>query len=204
MKSEISLSKWINSFIEKITQNTEYLDGLDTSIGDGDHGTNMNKGVKKLKSYIQLHVDSSNENIEKPKELFNIMSVLFLSNIEGASGPLYAVAFKNMAQKWDDEDVSLSQVVLAGIKGIKKIGHCEIKDKTMLDVWNGVYNQLENDNLTKEGIHKEVENTKDMLAKKGRASYFRDRSIGHIDPGAQSSGYFFEAMLESINNKHNS
>lgn len=201
MKADIKLDKWINSFIKKIMSNTEYLNGLDTAIGDGDHGDNIHTGVIKLNSYIQLHVESSDRNVENPKELFNIMSVLFLSNIEGASGPLYAAAFKNMAQSWDIDGISLSEIILSGIEGIKKIGHCEVGDKTMLDVWYGVYKLLKDNSLTKEGIQDQVKNTKDKLAKKGRASYFGERSIGHIDPGAQSSGYFFEAMVESVEDK---
>lgn len=201
MKSDINLNNWMASFIGKIISQTDYLNGLDTAIGDGDHGDNMRSGVLKLKSYIQMHMDSSDRNIENPKELLNIMSVLFLSNIDGASGPLYAAAFKNMAQIWDNEEVPLNEIILSGVEGIKKIGHCEVGDKTMLDVWHGVYELLTNESLTIEGIQKQVLNTKNTLAKKGRASYFGDRSIGHIDPGAQSSGYFFEAMVESVVNE---
>ena len=52
-------------------------------------------------------------------------------------------------------------------------------------------------NLTEDKIEKAVEATKDMIAKKGRASYLGERSKGHIDPGSQSSGYLFETMLET-------
>jgi len=201
MISDINLNKWMKNFINKITVNTNYLNGLDTAIGDGDHGDNMRNGVLKLQSYIKMQRESSDKETENAKDLFNIMSVLFLSNIDGASGPLYAAAFKNMADSWDNEEVSLSEILFSGINGIKRIGHCKVGDKTMLDVWHGVYNQLDNGTLTVNKIQEEVQNTKSMLAKKGRASYFGDRSIGHIDPGAQSSGYFFEAMVESVENK---
>lgn len=197
MKANINLKTCIDNFIDKILINYDYLNGLDTAIGDGDHGDNMKEGALKLKSYIEMHVESTESDIFDPKELFNIMSVLFLSNINGASGPLYAAAFKNMAQAWDEETL-LSSVIKSGSKGIKRIGHCEVGDKTMLDVWESVYELLENKDLKINDIQKLVENTKDKVAKKGRASYFGDRSIGHIDPGAQSSGYFFEAMLEAV------
>lgn len=200
MKSCINIHSWIDIFMQKILSKVDYLNGLDTAIGDGDHGDNMKKGVLKLDSYIEMYVNSSDEDFENPKDLFNIMSVLFLSNINGASGPLYAAAFKNMSQTWE-EKTSLNEIILSGLNGIKKIGHCEAGDKTMLDVWQGVYELLIDNSLTIEEIQKQVLNTKDKIAKKGRASYFGERSIGHIDPGAQSSGYFFEAMLESIENK---
>ncbi len=66
----------------------------------------------------------------------------------------------------------------------------------MVDVWVPVIEALESGNLTKETIQETVNQTKDMKATKGRASYLGERSIGHLDPGAVSSGYFFEAMLE--------
>lgn len=199
MKSNINLKVCIDRFIEKLLTNTDYLNGLDTAIGDGDHGDNMKDGALKLNSYIKMHIESSDNTIDDPKELFNIMSVVFLSNINGASGPLYAAAFKNMSQVWNDHS-ELKDVVKSGIEGIQRIGNCEVGDKTMLDVWDGVYKLLEKHELNIENVQELVEDTKDRIAKKGRASYFGDRSIGHIDPGAQSSGYFFEAMLEALKN----
>lgn len=198
MKTNINLNKWMDLFIEKILDHTVYLNGLDTAIGDGDHGDNMKNGVLKLESYIQMHLESSDRKIEDPKELLNIMSVLFLSNIEGASGPLYAAAFKNMAEIWENDGVPLNEIIQAGSEGIKRLGHAEVGEKTMLDVWCGVYELIENNMLTIDNVQKEVLFTKDKEAKKGRASYFGERSIGHIDPGAQSSGYFFEAMIEAL------
>src|SRR5699024_7203999 len=185
----------------KILAYKEYLNGLDTAIGDGDHGDNMEKGVLELNSYIQIHLESLEKNRNNPQELLNIMSIIFLSNISGASGPLYSTAFKNMSDCWKDEDTSLTDIILCGCEGIKRIGSCELGDKTMYDVWYGVYLLLKEGSLTTKNIKQQVLETKDKLAKKGRASYFGERSVGHIDPGAQSSGYFFEAMLESIEDK---
>lgn len=201
MGKNINVISWLENFVNKVLAFTDNLNGLDTAIGDGDHGDNMRKGVLELNTYIQTQLESLEKDSENPQELFNTMSSIFLRNIEGASGPLYAAAFKNMAECWDNEDSSLNDVILSGSEGIKRIGHCEVGDKTMFDVWRGVYDLLENKTLTTYKVQEQVLDTKDMLAKKGRASYFGDRSIGHIDPGAQSSGYFFEALIESIENK---
>lgn len=201
MGKNIDIIRWLESFVNKILAYKEYLNGLDTAIGDGDHGDNMEKGVLELNSYIQIHLESLEKNRNNPQELLNIMSIIFLSNISGASGPLYSTAFKNMSDCWKDEDTSLTDIILCGCEGIKRIGSCELGDKTMYDVWYGVYLLLKEGSLTTKNIQQQVLETKDKLAKKGRASYFGERSVGHIDPGAQSSGYFFEAMLESIEDK---
>lgn len=201
MEKNIDVIRWLESFVNKILAYKEYLNGLDTAIGDGDHGDNMEKGVLELNSYIQIHLESLEKNRNNPQELLNIMSIIFLSNISGASGPLYSAAFKNMSDCWEDENTSLNDIILCGCEGIKRIGSCELGDKTMYDVWYGVYLLLKEDSLTTKNIQQQVLETKDKLAKKGRASYFGERSVGHIDPGAQSSGYFFEAMLEAIEDK---
>jgi dihydroxyacetone kinase-like protein len=67
----------------------------------------------------------------------------------------------------------------------------------MVDEWAPVIEHVQNDSLTDEVITEILQKTKDMKATKGRASYLGDRSIGHIDPGAQSSAYLFEALLEA-------
>ena len=198
MEKTMNLDRWMTSFIQEIEDQTEYLNGLDTAIGDGDHGDNMNIGVTKLDEYIDMHVKSSKRTLEDPKELFNIMSVVFLSNIEGASGPLYAAAFKQMAEVWNNDDYSLSQIIEAGAEAIATLGEAEFGDKTMLDVWYKIPELIEEDRLTKEKIDRLVADTENRLAVWGRASYFGPRSIGHIDPGAQSSAYFFKAMIEAI------
>lgn len=201
MHKNIDVIRWLEIFVNKTLAYKEYLNGLDTAIGDGDHGDNMEKGVLELNIYIQTHLESLEKNRKNPQELLNIMSIIFLSNINGASGPLYSAAFKSMSDCWNNENFSLSDIVLCGCEGIKRVGNCELGDKTMYDVWYGVYHVLKEEELTVEKIEQQVLATKEKLAKKGRASYFGERSIGHIDPGAQSSGYFFEAMLESIEKK---
>lgn len=81
--------------------------------------------------------------------------------------------------------------------GIKKRGGAEPGDKTMVDVWSAVVPALAKGNLTNDLIQEAVESTKPMQAKKGRASYLGERSIGHLDPGSVSSGYLFTALLEA-------
>ena len=119
-----------------------------------------------------------------------------ISTVGGASGPLYGTAFLKMAKKSASTN-DIGELLDAALAGIEMRGGAKPGDKTMVDVWNTLVPEVKSGNLTEEKIKDAVEATKDMIAKKGRASYLGERSKGHIDPGSQSSGYLFEAMFET-------
>ena len=91
----------------------------------------------------------------------------------------------------------LAGVLEAGLEMIKKPGHAEAGEKTMVDVWHPVVEAVKQGQLTNDLIDQAVLSTKEVVATKGRASYVGERSIGHIDPGSYSSGLLFKALLES-------
>lgn len=97
------------------------------------------------------------------------------------------------SSKTDD----LSELLEAALAGIKKRGGATAGDKTMVDVWEKVLPTIKDGSISEDGIEEAVEATKDMQAKKGRASYLGERSIGHLDPGAVSSGYLFNSLLKA-------
>jgi dihydroxyacetone kinase-like protein len=97
-----------------------------------------------------------------------------------------------MAKQASKDEKDIAAILKAGIEGIQKRGRAVPCKKTMVDVWAPVIEALESGILTKETKQEAVNQTKDMKATKGRASYLGERSIGHLDPGAVSSGYFFE------------
>ncbi|MFZ2231102.1 MAG: DAK2 domain-containing protein, partial [Lactococcus raffinolactis] len=110
---------------------------------------------------------------------------------------LYGTAFMEMAKVAATSD-DLSSLLAAGLAGIIKRGGAQVGDKTMVDVWTPILAEIQKGSLTKIEIDEVVMATADLLAKKGRASYVGERSIGHIDPGSQSSGYLFESLLEVL------
>lgn len=120
-----------------------------------------------------------------------------ISKVGGASGPLYGTAFMEMAKTAATSD-QLSDLLSAGLAGIIKRGGAQVGDKTMVDVWTPIVTEIQKGSLTKIEIEEFVMATADLLAKKGRASYVGERSIGQIDPGCQSSGFLFESLLEVI------
>ena len=124
------------------------------------------------------------------------VSMALISKVGGASGPLYGSAFMGM-MKAEQAGQDLAGVLEAGLEMIKKRGHAEVGEKTMVDVWHPVVEAVKQGQLTNDVIDQAVLSTKEVVATKGRASYVGERSIGHIDPGSYSSGLLFKALLEA-------
>ncbi|MBD5069131.1 MAG: dihydroxyacetone kinase subunit L [Lactobacillus sp.] len=183
------LTTWMTLFAQKINDNKAYLSELDTPIGDGDHGNNMARGMNAV-------IESLND--KNPTDLttgLKLVAMALISKVGGAAGPLYGTAFLEMA-KASKDSADLAQLLTVALAGIKKRGGAKLGDKTMVDIWEVLTPEVADNSLTPEKIEQAVLNTKDLEAKKGRASYLGERSIGHLDPGAVSSGYLFSALLE--------
>ena len=184
-----NLTTWMSKFAEKVETNKQFLSDLDTPIGDGDHGFNMDRGMKAVEEKLAT----------KPADVtsgFKIIAMALISTVGGASGPLYGTAFLEMAKKSTTTN-DIGELLDAALAGIEMRGGAKPGDKTMVDVWNALVPDVKNGILTENRITEAVAATKDMIARKGRASYLGERSKGHVDPGSQSSGYLFEALLET-------
>ena len=184
---------------DEIIANKDYLTDLDRSIGDADHGVNMAKGFGFTKEALEADFDDY-------KTLFNKVATTLLSKVGGASGPLYGSFFMKFAASLKDVDEltreNLNQAFTSGVDGVKQRGKAEVGDKTMVDVLEPVANALNAGKSFDEVIkiaEESMEKTKDIKAKKGRASYVGERSIGHIDPGAASSYILVKETLGAIN-----
>lgn len=183
MKSR--LLNLVTIFEEKEDELTE----LDRAIGDGDHGVNMVRGFKALPDNLD---DSSMQS------LFKSTGMTLMSNIGGASGPLYGFSFVKMSQVVDDEINENNKVELLGAfsEAIAQRGKVELNEKTMYDVIERAHEAVKNgEKLNQEILQSYADATKDIEATKGRASYFKEDSIGFVDPGAQSSVYILNALI---------
>lgn len=181
--------RWMSLFHEKVQAQQAYLSDLDTPIGDGDHGGNMARGLQAVVAELER------QDFDSAADLFKMVAMQLLSKVGGASGPLYGSAFLGLSQNIEGQ--GLEQALAAGLDAIQKRGQAQLGDKTMVDVWIPVLAALQAGSLTAQQIADYVEATKDLQAKKGRASYVGQRSVGHVDPGSASSGLLFEAMLEA-------
>ena len=191
------IQEWLMKFTKEINENKSYLSDLDTPIGDGDHGNNMGRGVSAFEYAFKK------EEPTTISDTFKVLSMAMISKVGGASGPLYGSAFMNMMKATKDVDIinsqeQLGKIIEEGTNGIQARGKAEAEDKTMLDVWLPVTEALKNNQLTADVIENAKEHTKNLVAKKGRASYLGERAIGHIDPGAASSAILFQTLLDVI------
>lgn len=184
------VKSWLLKFTQKIKANTTYLNELDTSIGDGDHGSNMTKGSIAIEEALE-------KDFNTVAEVYKAVGFAIMTKVGGASGALYGSAFVEMsklAQNTDDLLVALE----GGRDMISKRGRSERNEKTMLDIWYYATEHLKANTLTSKGLNEELLRTKALEATKGRASYLGKRSLGHTDPGSQSSVYLFESLLEVL------
>ncbi|MDK7114440.1 dihydroxyacetone kinase subunit DhaL [Staphylococcus pettenkoferi] len=177
---------------ETFAEQEAHLTELDRAIGDGDHGVNMLRGFKALPDQID---DSS------MAQLFKSTGMTLMSQIGGASGPLYGFSFVKMAQVVDDDysKEQLPNVLEAFAEAVAQRGKVERGEKTMFDVIDRAREAVANgERVTLEVLQGYAQDTIDLEATKGRAAYFKEESIGHMDPGAQSSVYILNALIGEV------
>ncbi|API78683.1 dihydroxyacetone kinase subunit L [Staphylococcus argenteus] len=170
------------------------LTELDRAIGDGDHGVNMVRGFSSVKDKID---DSSMQALLKST------GMALMSNVGGASGPLYGFSFVKMASvsKDDMNHQDIITLIKTFAEAISARGKVNLNEKTMYDVVARAAEKLENgETLSLNQLQQLADNTKDMVATKGRAAYFGEESKWYIDPGAQSMVFVLNALIGDENN----
>ncbi len=204
MLDEEYFSKVFVRFAKYISENKEYLTELDSAIGDGDHGINMDKGCKNALEKIE------NLKLATPSEFFRTISMAILSSVGGASGPLYGTVFMKISAtlsgKTNVTIEDLEEALQNALNAIKVLGKAEVGDKTMIDVWEPVVNKFKESLVNKNSLSEDLiktakesmERTIPLVARRGRASYLGERSANHQDPGATSSYLFFKALFEDL------
>ncbi|APS33359.1 MULTISPECIES: dihydroxyacetone kinase subunit DhaL [Serratia] len=196
---------WLMRCGEVFSRERDFLTRLDTEIGDADHGLNMNRGFNKVVEKLPSVADKDIGFILKNT------GMTLLSSVGGASGPLFGTFFIRAAQaanaKQSLDLAELQQMMQEGVEGVVMRGKAEPGDKTMCDVWWPVVDSLgqsAQQNLSvaealqraADSAERAVESTITMQARKGRASYLGERSIGHQDPGATSVMLMMKTLAE--------
>ncbi len=196
---------WLMRCGEVFSRERDFLTQLDTEIGDADHGLNMNRGFNKVVEKLPSVADKDIGFILKNT------GMTLLSSVGGASGPLFGTFFIRAAQaanaKQSLDLAELHQMMQEGVEGVVMRGKAEPGDKTMCDVWWPVVaslGQSAQQNLSvaealqraADSAERAVESTITMQARKGRASYLGERSIGHQDPGATSVMLMMKTLAE--------
>lgn len=196
---------WIGELQQVYAANKQYLTDLDSAIGDADHGINMDRGFTAAKAELDKSA---------PAEINAVLKAVAMSLIRtvgGASGPLYGTFFMRAAGACAGKDTleAADMVAMfdAGVQGILHRGKAQLEDKTMVDAWlpalDAMNESLENGadvsailNKGTAAAEQGMKNTIPLQAKKGRASYLGERSIGHQDPGATSTHLMLQAAAK--------
>ena len=184
------------------------LSELDGAIGDGDHGTTMALGFQAVRSELS----KLNLNETDISTVLNTAATAFINAVGASTGPLYATGFRRAAQATagrNDLDLVTCAIIIEAIGvGIRERGHGQRGDKTMLDAWLPAAEAAQtavNENQSAGEFWNRIvsaatagaNTTRSMIAAKGRAARLRERSLGHIDPGAASTVIILQAMAAS-------
>ena len=205
---ELSATQTKEMFIfvgKKVIESKPLLTEVDSAIGDGDHGIGMSVGFKK-----------AIENLEKKEfttvnEVFKTIGMSMISSMGGASGIIFGTMFvggiKELADTESLDAKTLASIFESALKAIKARGKADLGDKTMIDAFQPAVESLKNfsgDDLLA-GLQAAtaqakvgVENSKEYIAKFGRAKALGERAIGHQDAGATSVAIIFESMTNWI------
>ena len=194
----------VSAVIKAILSDKDYLSQLDAKIGDGDHGLNMARGAMAAEEALEELDDAANV-----KEILQAVGDAVVMNVGGTAGPLYGAGILAAAEVVDEDSKlnaeTLEKVFGAVVAAIQRRGHADKGDKTMLDVLIPIHETFKAENTAgknfdtilteaRDAAKDGVEFTKTIPAKKGRASYFGDKSIGCEDPGAMSSFIIFRTL----------
>lgn len=207
MISGSKIKEILKSINKVLDENKLYLSELDAKIGDGDHGLNMNKGFKAVVQKIDTIPDDDIRNIIKGS------GMALVSNVGGASGPLYGTAFMKASIRVSGKgEISIEDFIKMleeALGGIKMRGKSTLGEKTMIDALEPAIEQGKialDKGLSSKEILFNIQNaayegmisTKNIIATKGRASYLGERSIGHQDAGATSMYLILKTIYEEI------
>lgn len=198
--------EWLQELGRVYNDQSSLLTELDAAIGDADHGSNMNRGFSAISDALP---ELREKNIHT---LLKDISMILIKTVGGSSGPLFGTFFLRMAHAIDQEDASINSGQLvamfaAGLAGVQERGKANPNDKTMIDTLFPAVEAMQNALDSGHSIpfilesgeaaaEKGMKSTITMLAKKGRASYLGERSVGHQDPGATSAYLMVKAAAD--------
>ncbi|QMU80716.1 dihydroxyacetone kinase subunit L [Streptacidiphilus sp. PB12-B1b] len=195
---------WVLALAEAVEQTCEQLTSLDAAIGDGDHGTNMRRGLRAVVEALDGF------DAATPGEVLKKAGMTLISSVGGASGPLYGSAFRAMGKALDTPQADAGQLAgafAAGLEAVQRLGAAQVGDKTMVDAWapasaafaaEAVRGPAAASATAARAAEEAALGTVPLQAHKGRASYLGERSIGHQDPGATSTALLFRTLADVL------
>ncbi|MEV6056304.1 dihydroxyacetone kinase subunit DhaL [Streptomyces sp. NPDC052107] len=188
--------RWMAATAASVDREAERLTALDSAIGDADHGSNLQRGFTSVQATLEK------EAPDTPGAVLVLAGRQLISTVGGASGPLYGTLLRRTGKALGDAaEVSEEQLAVAlraGVDGVMALGGAAPGDKTMIDALVPAVDALGDGFAAARAAAEEgAVATTPLQARKGRASYLGERSIGHQDPGATSSALLVAALEEA-------
>ncbi|MBD0422574.1 dihydroxyacetone kinase subunit L [Streptomyces sp. TRM S81-3] len=188
--------RWMTATAALVDREAERLTALDSPIGDADHGSNLQRGFTAVTAALEK------EAPDTPGAVLILAGRQLISTVGGASGPLYGTLLRRTGKALADAaEVSpeqLAEALRTGVDAVRTLGGAAPGDKTMIDALVPAVDALgESFAAARDAADEGARATTPMQARKGRASYLGERSIGHQDPGATSSALVMTALAEA-------
>jgi len=202
-----TITSWMHEIEASVRAERDRLVQLDSAIGDGDHGTNMARGFEAVVQALGV------DNGSPPGRLLIIAGRTLVSTVGGASGPLWGSALRSGGRVLGDQatfdGAQLAEVLAAALASVKDLGTAALGDKTMVDALEPAVDTLrarigEGESLAQaldeaaQAAEAGMRATIPMQARKGRASYLGERSVGHQDLGATSTALIIRALQRAV------
>jgi dihydroxyacetone kinase-like protein len=202
-----TISSWMREIEASVRVERDHLVQLDAAIGDGDHGTNMTRGFEAVVQALGA------DNGSPPGRLLIIAGRTLVSTVGGASGPLWGSALRSGGRVLGDQSTfdapQLVDVLAAALASVKDLGTAALGDKTMVDALEPAVETLRAKLAGGEPLPQALDEaaaaaeagmraTIPLQARKGRASYLGERSVGHQDPGATSTALIVRALQRAV------
>ncbi|POX47404.1 dihydroxyacetone kinase subunit L [Streptomyces sp. Ru71] len=188
--------RWLTVAAASVDREAEHLTALDSAIGDADHGTNMQRGLTAVTAALR------EEAPDTPGAVLMLAAKQLISKVGGASGPLYGTLLRRTGKALGDaaevSEEQFAQALRTGVEAVMTLGGAAPGDKTMIDALVPALDALgDGFAAARTAAAQGAEATTPLQARKGRASYLGERSIGHQDPGATSSALLIAALAEA-------
>ncbi|MFF3849946.1 dihydroxyacetone kinase subunit DhaL [Streptomyces sp. NPDC002328] len=188
--------RWMAVTSASIDREAERLTALDSPIGDADHGSNLQRGFTAVRATLEKDAPAT------PGAVLVLAGRQLISTVGGASGPLYGTLLRRTGKALGDaaevSEEQFAQALRAGVEAVMQLGGAAPGDKTMIDALSPALDALDDGfGAARTAAEQGAEATTPLQARKGRASYLGERSIGHQDPGATSAALLVAGLAEA-------
>ncbi|WP_405522719.1 dihydroxyacetone kinase subunit DhaL [Streptomyces canus] len=188
--------RWMTATAASVDREAEHLTALDSPIGDADHGSNLQRGFTAVAATLEK------EAPDTPGAVLTLAGRRLISTVGGASGPLYGTLLRRTGKALGDagevSEEQLAEALRAGVEAVMTLGGAAPGDKTMIDTLVPAVDALGTGfTAARTAAEQGALATTPLQARKGRASYLGERSIGHQDPGATSAALLIAALAEA-------